>query len=201
MSHYFIEDNTLPNKPKYVSYHFGGVDFVFETDSGLFSKDHIDPASDILIRALPTLSGSLLDLGCDYGCIGIVLAKVYSLWLTQADINEAAVRLTRKNCMAMGVESVVVKSDCFENIPGSFDTITINPPIHAGKAVVYRMFEESAEHLHHGGKLYVVTLKKHGALSTRKKLAEIFGNCAVVYKKKGYFVFCCTRETPAAPPR
>ena len=61
MSHYFIEDNTLPNKPKYVSYHFGGVDFVFETDSGLFSKDHIDPASDILIRALPTLSGSLLD--------------------------------------------------------------------------------------------------------------------------------------------
>ena len=131
-------------------------------------------------------------MGCGYGCIGIVLAKVYSLWLTQADINEAAVRLTRKNCMAMGVESVVVKSDCFENIPGSFDTITINPPIHAGKAVVYRMFEESAEHLHHGGKLYVVTLKKHGALSPAKAGRNI-RNCAVV-TKRGYFVFCCTRN-------
>ncbi|NLW73509.1 MAG: class I SAM-dependent methyltransferase [Clostridiales bacterium] len=168
MSHYFIEDRGLLHRPRYVTYNFAGIDFVFETDSGLFSKDHIDPASDILIRALPPLSGSLLDLCCGYGCIGIVLAKAYSLRLTQSDINEAALRLTRKNCEAAGVESVIIKSDCFENIRGLFDTITLNPPIHAGKAVVYRMFEESAEHLVEGGRLFVVTLKKHGAESTKK---------------------------------
>ena len=168
-----------------MSYSFAGIDFVFETNAGLFSKDHIDPASDILIRAVPRLSGSLLDLGCGYGCIGIVLAKAYSLRLTQADINEAALRLAGKNCEAAGVESVIIKSDCFENIPGLFDTITLNPPIHAGKAVVYRMFEESAGHLPNGGRLFVVTLKKHGAESTRKKLLEVFGNCETIYKKKG----------------
>ncbi|MGI6166824.1 MAG: class I SAM-dependent methyltransferase [Eubacteriales bacterium] len=197
MSHYFIEDKSLPHRPRYVTYRFAGIDFVFETDSGIFSKDHIDPASDILIRALPPLSDSLLDLGCGYGCIGIVLAKAYSLKLTQSDINEAALRLARKNCEAAGVESVIIKSDCFENIPGSFDTITLNPPIHAGKAVVFRMFEESAEHLSEGGRLFVVTMKQHGAGSSQKKLFEVFGNCETIYKKKGYFVFCCTKKKPS----
>lgn len=193
MSHYFIEDPSLKHDIKEIHYYFKDNKFIFTTNAGVFSKDHIDPATDILLRTLPELSGTMLDLGCGYGCIGIVLSKTYSLSLTQADVNQAALDLTQLNCKTNGVSSTAVLSDCFSNIDGEFDTITLNPPIHAGKAVTYKMYEEAPAHLKKGGKLYVVTLKKHGAESTRAKLAEVFGNCDTLYKKKGYYVFGCTK--------
>jgi 16S rRNA (guanine1207-N2)-methyltransferase len=193
MSHYFTDDAQPKHEIKRINYLFAGQKFVFTTDAGVFSKDHIDPATDILLRTMPKLSGTLLDMGCGYGCIGIVLAKTYSIQLTQADVTQAAVDLTRQNCTDNGVRSVVVKSDCFGNVGGSFDTITINPPIHAGKAVTYRMYEEAPEYLNPEGKLYIVTLKKHGAESTRSKLTEVFGNCETLQKKNGYYVFCCAK--------
>jgi 16S rRNA (guanine1207-N2)-methyltransferase len=193
MSHYFIEDNALKHDIKKITYYYANTKFVFTTDSGLFSKDHIDPATDILLKTITSLSGSLLDMGCGYGCIGIILAKTYSLKLTQADINQSAIDLSKSNGADNGVHAVVVKSDCFDSVSDSFDTIVINPPIHAGKAVTYRMYEDSFLHLNSGGKLYIVTLKKHGAESTRVKLKDTFGDCETLYKKKGYYVFCCTK--------
>jgi len=160
----------------------------------VFSKGRVDAATDLLLRTLPPLKGSLLDLGCGYGCIGLVLAKAYGLKATQVDINPAAVRLTEKNCRLNGVSTDVRLSDRYENVPERFDTILLNPPIHAGKDVTYRMYEEAPAHLNKGGKLYVVTLKKHGAESTIAKLAEVFGNCDALYKKKGYYVLCCTAD-------
>lgn len=193
MSHYFIEDRSIKHDIRRISYRFAGREFVFTTDSGLFSKDHIDPATDILLRSLPPLSGSLLDMGCGYGCVGIVLASTYPLALTQSDVNPAALALTRLNCDSNGVASEVVLSDCFENLPGAYDTVIINPPIHAGKAVTYRMYEDSYSHLAAGGKLYIVTLRQHGAESTRDKLCAVYGHCETIYKKKGVFVFCCEK--------
>jgi len=193
MSHYFIEDKNLKHEFATVEYYFKENKFSFTTDAGLFSKDHVDPATEILLNAIEPLTGPLLDLGCGYGVIGIILAKTYGLKLTQADVNGAAVELTVKNAKANGVVTDAVKSDCFESIPGTFDTITLNPPIHAGKAVTYRMYEESIGHLNPGGKFYIVTLKKHGAESTESKLKSIYGNCETIYKKKGVYVFCCTK--------
>ena len=193
MSHYFIEDKTLEHDIKKIEYFYFGNNFSFTTDSGVFSKDHIDPATSLLLSCIPALSGSLLDMGCGYGCIGIVLAKTYGVRLTQADVNQSAVDLTKLNCAENGVKSDVILSNLYENITGTFDTITINPPIHAGKSVVYEMFDGAFSRLNSGGRLYVVTLRKHGAESTRAKLEGLFGNCDAIYKKKGYYVFCCVR--------
>ncbi|MCL2109415.1 MAG: methyltransferase [Oscillospiraceae bacterium] len=195
MSHYFIEDNSLTRDIKQINYHFAGNSLTFTTNSGVFSKDHVDPATDILLKTIPPLghSSTLLDMGCGYGCIGIALAKAYNLNLTQADINQAAVELTKTNCKANKVTANLLKSDCFESITDSFDTIVINPPIHAGKAVTYKMYEESLAHLNPNGILYIVTLKKHGAESTIKKLTSIFGNCDILYKKKGTYVLSCVK--------
>ena len=180
---------------KKIIYYYTDKKFVFTTDSGLFSKDHIDPATDILLKNIPPLAfaGTLLDMGCGYGCIGIVLAKTYNLKLTQADVNRSALEMTKTNCRDNGVESVIIKSDCFDGISDTFDTIVINPPIHAGKAVTYKMFEDSILHLNAGGGLYIVNLKKHGAESTYAKLKSIYGSCEIIYKKKGYFVFRCVK--------
>lgn len=194
MGHYFIEDSKVKHDIKKIYYNYANNKFVFTTDAGIFSKDKIDYATDILLNVIPPLSGTLLDMGCGYGCIGIVLAKTYSLKLTQVDVNQLAIDLTKINCVENGVDSTCIKSNCFDNVSGAFDTIIINPPIHAGKTVTYKMYEDSILHLNTGGKLYIVTLKKHGAESTYAKLKDIFGECEILYKKKGYYVFCCTKS-------
>lgn len=194
MSHYFIQDDNLKSNQKRLTYSFKNIRFNFITDSGIFSKDHIDPATDILLNNIPPLNGSILDMGCGYGCIGIVLGKVYSLNITQCDVNPSATALTELNCKLNNVESNVILSDCFDNIHDRYDIITINPPIHAGKTVTYKMYEDSLSHLNEHGHLYVVTLKKHGAESTYKKLMSIYGNCDIIYKKKGYYVFNCEKN-------
>ncbi|MCL2037141.1 MAG: methyltransferase [Oscillospiraceae bacterium] len=197
MRHYFTNDDSPGNRElKYIDYNFRGHDFKFATHSGVFSKDHVDSATDILLNTVAdrlTVNCQLstvncLDLGCGYGVIGIVLAKVYELQLTSCDINESALELARLNCQLSTVNCQLFKSDCFGGVSGKFDVITLNPPIHAGKSVTYRMYEESPRYLAEGGRLYIVTLKKHGVESTLAKLREVFGKVEVIYKKKGIYV-------------
>jgi len=190
-SHYFINDDFFKDDIKYIDYEFKGQKFKFATHNGIFSKDHVDYATDILLSTIPSLSenSSLLDMGCGYGCIGIVLAKTYLLRLTATDVNFAAVELTQRNCQLANLNCQLYVSDCFEGIDDKFDTIVINPPIHAGKSVTYKMYEESLKYLNSGGKLYIVTFKKHGAESTLTKLRDVFDErIEVIYKRKGIYV-------------
>ena len=192
MSHYFTEDKSLKPDIEEFIYYFKDISFKFITDAGVFSKGQVDYATNLLIQNLPPLSGTLLDMGCGYGCIGIILSKAFGLDVTQVDINPTAIKLTQQNCQANNMSSKIYLSDCYENIKESFDTIVINPPIHAGKDITYKMYEGAVSHLNKGGKLYIVTLKKHGAESTIEKLISVFGNCDTIYRKKGYYVLCCT---------
>lgn len=192
-SHYFIEDDTLvPNIETFV-YYFKDSKFTFTSNSGMFSPGHTDYASGLLMQMLPQLSGSLLDLGCGWGVIGIVLGKYYNLDVTMADINGRALECAKNNCKQNNFEAEIIKSDCFENIDKSFDTITLNPPIHAGKNVIFDMYDGAYAHLNTGGKFYIVIQKKHGAQSSIQKLNDLFSNCEILYKKKGYFILCCTK--------
>jgi len=195
MRHYFIDDPNLPDDFRTFQYYFMGHSFTFTSNSGVFSHGHVDPLSDLLIRTVPPLTGSLLDLGCGYGAIGIALCKAYSLSLTLADINPRALYCAEINCRDNAVKCETITSDGFDGIPDKFETITLNPPIHAGKDVVWRMFEQSIHHLYEGGRFCVVMLEKHGAKSAMKKLAEVYGHYEVLYKKKGEYIFCCTKNT------
>lgn len=197
MPQYFENDPSLEHKTVTFNYNFGRRGYSFSTDLGLFSRGHIDPESALLMSVIPPLSGSLLDMGCGYGPIGIILAGEYGLKLTAADCSSRALELAEKNAADNGIESEVIMSDCFDALEGrTFDTVTLNPPIHAGKAVTYKMYEQSIEHLTPGGRFYIVTLKKHGAESTLKKLTEVYsgrGETEVIYKKSGEYVICCRK--------
>ena len=189
MSHYFIENPSILTNERQLELDIFGIRFTFLTNNGLFSCDKIDEVSLTLIKNVPPFSGSLLDLGCGYGVIGIVLARQYGVKLTISDVNGLALGYAVKNAGLNSVMAEAVCSDGFENIPQSFDCITLNPPIHAGKDVMYKLYEEAARHLNGGGSFYVVIQKKHGAESTLKKLKELFSNVLTVYKKKGCFIF------------
>ena len=178
-----------------IQYTFGGHSFLFQSDAGLFSKNKVDFATDLLLRCLPPLSGSFLDLGCGYGCIGTVLGQINSgLSITMADVSPRALEYARRNAVQNGVAAEVIHSDGFDKLDALYDAITLNPPIHAGKAVVWRLYEGAYEHLRPGGVFYVVIQRKHGAPSSQARLTEIFGACRAVYAKKGFFVFACVKQ-------
>jgi len=188
MNHYFIENSSLLTNERELELEIFDIKFRFLTNNGLFSCDKIDEASITLLKNILPLKGTLLDLGCGYGTLGIVLAKKYGLDLTMADINGIALDYATKNAKLNQVSVMPIHSDGFTNINGIFDNIVLNPPIHAGKETMYRMYEESVLHLASDGSLYIVIQKKHGAESTIKKFEDIFAQVDVLYKKKGCYV-------------
>lgn len=191
MSHYFEDDPALPDDYKTFMYYHKTEMFTFTSNSGVFSPGHVDPATDLLLRALPPLRGRMLDLGCGYGVIGIVLARLYGLEATLADVNPRAIACAARNCAQNNVDARLVESDGFAQIPGVFESITLNPPIHAGKEAVYALFEQAAARLAPGGAFYAVMQDKHGAASAQRRLEEIYGQCEALYHKKGYWVWRC----------
>ncbi|MCL2199955.1 MAG: methyltransferase [Defluviitaleaceae bacterium] len=188
MSHYFIENPDVLTEERDIPLKIFGHELRFFTNNGLFSFGQMDEGSLTLIQNMPPVKGAFLDLGCGYGVIGIALAKKNDIVLTQSDINNLALSYAKKNAARNNVSAIFIHSDSFEKIEGKFDTITLNPPIHAGKEIMYRMYKESAAHLTPDGVFYIVIKKKHGAESSIKKLKEIYTRVEIIYKKKGCFV-------------
>lgn len=193
--HYYSEtQENLKSDPNTYTFFFRNNKLLFTSDIGVFSKKYIDFGSYTLIDAfIPNSSKkSLLDVGCGYGPIGITIAKLYPyLNIKMIDINERAISLAKKNVEQNKAQNVtVLKSNIYENIKEeeSFDYILTNPPIRAGKKVIYGIYDGAIKHLNQNGELWVVIQKKQGAPSTIDHLNAIFGNCEVVNKEKGYFI-------------
>ena len=64
----------------------------------------------------------------------------------------------------------------------------MNPPVRASKEDVTTILQESIEHLNENGSLWVILQKKQGAPSAKKKMEEVFGNCEIVKRDKGYYL-------------
>ncbi len=190
--HYFTQDPQVASDPREVKVKLRGEDYRFYTDRGVFSHREIDLGSRILIEEMDVAQGkSILDLGCGYGPIGIVAARLApEAQVVLVDVNHRAVELCKKNIIANGVPNAqALVSDGFGNLGDlRFDVILSNPPIRAGKRVVYPLISESLGRLVPGGCLWIVVGKKQGAPSMTRFVEEVFGNCQVVQKKSGYWV-------------
>lgn len=170
-------------------------DLFFTTDAGVFSKKMVDYGSQVLLREVRIdRPGTLLDVGCGYGPLGVTLAKTYDLKVTMVDVNERALDLARKNAQRNQVAAEIFSSDGYEKVQGSFDYIVSNPPIRAGKLVVHQILEGAFAHLYPGGRLTIVIQKKQGAPSARAKMEEVFGNCTLLKKDKGYYILESVKE-------
>lgn len=164
------------------------------TDAGVFSKNRLDPGTKLLVDALPLNPDfkQVFDLGCGYGPIGITIARLLpEATVYMSDINERAIELGIKNAELNGVTNVVLKSgDGFESFPNQkFDLIVTNPPIRAGKQVMYGLIDQAFEALNSGGWLTLVIKTKHGAKSMEAKLNSVFNNVIELEKGGGYRVF------------
>ena len=83
----------------------------------------------------------------------------------------------------------VLESDGLAAVMGrKFDAIVTNPPIRAGKQVIYKMFEDASASLKAGGALYLVIRKQQGAESCVKYLKTLFDTVEKLDKSAGFWV-------------
>ena len=169
--HYYEENQDgLHSNPTSFEFHFKNESFKFHTDDGVFSKKYIDYGSFVMLSTfLPnTINAPILDMGAGYGAIGIVLSRLYDKPVLMAEINERAVGLIQKNIQENKVTAEVLHSNLYSAIAEKevFSSIVTNPPIRAGKQVVFAIYEGAYQHLLAGGELWVVIQKNQGAPSS-----------------------------------
>ena len=189
--HYYTRVPQSESRPVSCVYSYRGVDLFFQTDAGVFSKGEVDTGTRLLLEALPEkMDGDILDLGCGWGVIGISIAKNWpETRVTMADVNTRALDLSRENAKRNRAEVTCVESDGMAALAGqTFDAVVTNPPIRAGKQVIYKMFADAAKSLKTGGALYLVIRKQQGAESCMKYLQTIYGNVEKLVKSGGFWV-------------
>ncbi|MCD6323483.1 MAG: class I SAM-dependent methyltransferase [Clostridiales bacterium] len=198
MEHYFTKTPISDYNESIIEETISNIKLHFYTGSGVFSKNGIDYGSCLLINAI--LSdfdgmGTLLDMGCGYGPIGIFVAAGFKdSHVEMADINERAIELSIKNINSNKIKNAeAVISDGFSGISRMYDAVVTNPPIRAGKKTVFSFYEGAFEHLREKGKFYCVIQRKQGAESSKKKLEELFGNCEIINRKSGYHILQSTK--------
>ena len=198
MNHYFSEKPEIKSEKKRIKYTIQNKKFEFITDNGVFSKSKVDFGTDLMLneflkknRGLEVEKIKILDIGCGYGVVSVVLKSFYpEISITLSDVNERALELSEENLKKYGINDYhIIKSDAFEKITEKFNVILSNPPIRAGKDIIFKIYSEAYEHLNENGEFYCVIQTKHGAKSTQKKLIEIFGNCDTVTIDGGYRIF------------
>lgn len=192
MGQYFDNENLASNIREYSTKIFGVV-FKFKTDNGVFSKNGLDFGTRLLLENMPlaTMSGDILDLGCGYGVVSIILSRFLHANFDAVDVNERALHLAKMNAKLN--ESLNINffiSDAYQNITKKYDYIITNPPIRAGKEVVYKMLLGAKDHLKEGGALFFVMRKDQGAKSAIKDLENTY-NIEILCKKNGFFVIKC----------
>lgn len=192
--HYYSKNPQIKSNPREWTDVLRGKKFRFQTDSGVFSKSEVDFGSRLLIETFveADIDGPMLDVGCGYGPIGMTIAKAFpQKQVHMVDVNTRAIELAKINVEKNEISNVqIYESDGLSAVEVTdFSAILTNPPIRAGKEIIFRFYEEAAAKLADGGSLWVVIQKKQGAPSTQLKLEELFGEVRVVDKKKGYFIF------------
>lgn len=194
MGQYFTNDNSIPSKLVKTRAVVLNNSFIFYTDNGVFSKDGLDFGSRLLLENIPLteIGESLLDVGCGYGVFGIILNKILGVKVTMCDVNRRALHLAEKNIKENKCSDCsVIESSCYQNINSKYSTIITNPPIRAGKKVVYEILEGAKDYLFPGGRLFFVVRKEQGAKSIISDMQKIY-NVEVLERKKGFFIIKCT---------
>ncbi|MEG1503167.1 MAG: class I SAM-dependent methyltransferase [Enterococcus sp.] len=197
-NHYYSENPETAHDLHQWSFELAGKTFQFVTDSGVFSRGTVDYGSRVLIEhfdATELPEGTLLDVGCGYGPIGLALAYQTKRPVEMIDVNNRAVELAQGNAKRNGIEADIHQSNIYETLnQKTYAAIISNPPIRAGKKVVHQILSEAAPLLKVGGSLTIVIQKKQGAPSAKSKMEEVFGNAEIIAKDRGYYIIRSVKE-------
>ncbi|MGC8820714.1 MAG: class I SAM-dependent methyltransferase [Fervidobacterium sp.] len=195
--HYYTEEPHSALKIREVEFELkNGHLYKFKTPSGVYSFGKIDKASQILINHCKEVGGKVLDIGCGYGVLGIVLKKENpSIELYMSDINRRAVEFAKINAKENNIEADIRNGNLYEPWEGyKFNHIISNPPIVAGKEVWMKLVEGALEHLEEGGTLQLVAYHNKGGERIKNYMKEIFGNVEDIWKEGGIRIYLSKKQ-------
>jgi 16S rRNA G1207 methylase RsmC len=198
--HYFSSDPDTEFKPREIQVELAGRSFAVTTAGGVFSPDHVDSGTAVLLAHLDEVppGGNLLDIGCGWGPIALSLALASpksTVWAV--DVNQRSLDLTAMNAKRLGLTNI--KTAKPEDVPGdlSFTGIWSNPPIRVGKAVLHEILQTWLPRLTIGGESLLVVQKNLGADSLQRwlenGLGEAFG-ISRIDSSKGFRVLSVKKK-------
>ncbi|NQV09090.1 class I SAM-dependent methyltransferase [Candidatus Woesearchaeota archaeon] len=190
--HYYSENQNSKLKIKKINPRLRENYIELNTGSGVFSIGKVDKGTEILINKSIIKDGwRILDLGCGYGAVGITLKKAFpKSKIVMTDVNNRALKLARMNVKENNLDEIsVIQGDKFERVKDKFNTILLNPPQSAGKALCFEMIEESKDFLKKNGLLQLVARHNKGGKTLEEKMLDVFGNVKQIAKKSGYRVY------------
>lgn len=160
------------------------------TQPGVFSWDRDDAGSQLLIAALPALSGKVADLGCGIGVLAsALLASPKVKRLELVDLDRRALEAARRN-----VEDPRVAFHWADARSGpdltDLDFVVMNPPFHDSgqedKALGQAFIRRARQMLRKGGTLWLVA-NRH--LPYETVLGEQFSRVAPKSEGKGFKIY------------
>ncbi len=201
--HYFSEAPSGDFRPREIEVRLAGEPRRVVTAGGVFSPEHLDRGTEILLRTVDARReeegygtsdedhGPLLDLGCGWGPIALsaaLAAPGREVWAV--DVNARSRELTAENARRLGLSEVRVASP--EEVPAGlrFGAIHSNPPIRVGKQALHDMLRLWLPRLTPGGAAYLVVAKHLGADSLQSWIAAEFDGLEVsrIARDKGFHV-------------
>ena len=111
MGQYFSNEDLKSNIQKY-NVDILGRRYSFYTDNGVFSKEKLDFGTRVLLENVPleVFKGKVLDVGCGYGTIDIILGKIVDASFLGVDVNRRALHLAEMNKKENKLDNVTFTS-------------------------------------------------------------------------------------------
>ena len=161
-----------------------------------------EPAEDsyLFVNRIPEIKGSVLEIGCGTGIIGISLA-IRGCEVTAIDLNPNAVEATRFNSKINNVQLEILEGNMFSPIKNrTFDSIVCNPPYlppldepyndprlalaveggPTGSEFTLELLKHAVNYLNPNGSVYLL-------LSSKMKKLDLDWNKEILYEEKHFF--------------
>jgi len=171
--HYFSQTPQTKFIPKEIRVELAGHEVTVETSGGIFSPEHVDQGTAVLLAHLDRApaGGNILDIGCGWGPIALALAlhaPRATIWAI--DVNERSLELTKSNAARLGLKNIKVMRP--EQVPAelSFSGIWSNPPIRVGKQELHNILSHWLPKLDAAAEALLVVQKNLGADSLHRWL-------------------------------
>lgn len=170
-----------------------GHDFRLRSLPGVFAYDRLDEGTELLLAHLDVpVGGRVLDVGCGYGIIGLVAARLGAAKVDMGDTSLPAIAATEQNIAMNDIRGArALPSDLLDAVEGmTYDLIVTNPPFHAGKetdlSIAHALIEQAAGALAPGGRLVLVA---NAFLRYDQQLRQVFSSVQRLAETRRYHVY------------
>ena len=192
---------TIPDDPYYkktVPFDLGGRGFSFRVSQTLFSSHSVDAGTEMLLTTLHRQGVAfekVLDLGCGYGPIGIVLKGLNpTAGLHMVDRDALAVEYASRNALLNGIDDAATYASLgFDDVGDrDFDLVAANIPGKAGEGVIASWLRDAPLFLRDEGQIAIVIVSALESLAGKAIDAMDGVDILLRRRKAGHAVFLCS---------